>query len=64
MATAVSQHFGVTEKGATAALACGGILAGCGAGLVDTNNEADGVKLWVHAPNLLDFDRFEIRSQR
>ncbi|ERH03627.1 MAG: hypothetical protein J07HR59_00748, partial [Halorubrum sp. J07HR59] len=32
--------------------------------LIDTNNEADRVKLWVHAPNLLDFDRFEIRSQR
>ncbi len=64
MAAAVSQYFGVIEEGTTATIVCGGILPGGGAGLVDTNNEVDGVKLRVHAPNLLDFNLFKIRSQR
>ena len=63
MAAAVAKYFGAIGKAAAAAIACGGILAGGGATLINMNDEGKGVKLWFHAPNLLDFDLFEIRPQ-
>lgn len=64
IAAVVSVFYGPFGAGAAAAATAGGILAGTSAGLLELNNEGKGVKLWFHAPNVLDFDIFEMQPQR